>query len=184
MVKFFLAAVKVSTDSMGQADSESRRLLKTVSYTHLDVYKRQVLGPGQVREIAYSVMKDDQIKEFEHEWELNFAIPLQGVGRFRSNVFKQRGEVSMVIRYIKGDIPQVEELGLPPLLRQVIMEKRGLIPVSYTHLDVYKRQASWWGGRAMDSGWRWSPAMPRCSPRPSKIASAPPWNSILADPSI
>ena len=87
----------------------------------------KVLGPGQVREIAYSVMKDDQIKEFEHEWELNFAIPLQGVGRFRSNVFRQRGEVSMVIRYIKGDIPQVEELGLPTLLRQLVMEKRGLI---------------------------------------------------------
>ena len=87
----------------------------------------KVLGAGQVREIAYSVMKDDQIKEFEHEWELNFAIPLQGVGRFRSNVFKQRGEVSMVIRYIKGDIPQVEELGLPTLLRQLVMEKRGLI---------------------------------------------------------
>ncbi len=87
----------------------------------------KVLGTGQVREIAYSVMKDDQIKEFEHEWELNFAIPLQGVGRFRSNVFKQRGEVSMVIRYSKGDIPQVEELGLPPLLRQIVMEKRGLI---------------------------------------------------------
>lgn len=87
----------------------------------------KVLGPGQVREIAYSVMKDDQIKEFEHEWELNFAIPLHGVGRFRANVFKQRGEVSMVIRYIKGDIPQVEELGLPPLLRQLVMEKRGLI---------------------------------------------------------
>lgn len=87
----------------------------------------KVLGPGQVREIAYSVMKDDQIKEFEHEWELNFAIPLQGVGRFRSNVFRQRGEVSMVIRYIKGDIPQVEELGLPALLRQLVMEKRGLI---------------------------------------------------------
>ncbi|MBL8258751.1 MAG: Flp pilus assembly complex ATPase component TadA, partial [Candidatus Competibacteraceae bacterium] len=87
----------------------------------------KVLGPGQVREIAYSVMKDDQIKEFEHEWELNFAIPLHGVGRFRANVFKQRGEVSMVIRFIKGDIPQVEELGLPALLRQLVMEKRGLI---------------------------------------------------------
>jgi twitching motility protein PilU len=87
----------------------------------------KVLGPGQVREIGYSVMKDDQIKEFEHEWELNFAIPLHGVGRFRANVFKQRGEVSMVIRFIKGDIPQVEELGLPPLLRQLVMEKRGLI---------------------------------------------------------
>ncbi|MBK8964504.1 MAG: PilT/PilU family type 4a pilus ATPase [Candidatus Competibacteraceae bacterium] len=87
----------------------------------------KVLGPGQVREIGYSVMKDDQIKQFEHDWELNFAIPLHGVGRFRANVFKQRGEVSMVIRYIKGDIPQVEELGLPALLRQLVMEKRGLI---------------------------------------------------------
>ena len=87
----------------------------------------KVLGPGQVREISYSVMKDDQIKDFEHEWELNFAIPLHGVGRFRANVFRQRGEVSMVIRFIKGDIPQVEELGLPPLLRQLVMEKRGLI---------------------------------------------------------
>jgi twitching motility protein PilU len=87
----------------------------------------KALTPGQPREIAYSVMKDDQIKEFEREWELNFAIPLQGVGRFRANVFKQRGEVSMVVRYIKGEIPQVEELGLPPLLRKLVMEKRGLI---------------------------------------------------------
>jgi len=80
-----------------------------------------------VREIAYSVMKDDQIKQFEQDWECNFAIPLEHVGRFRANVFKQRGEVSMVIRYIKGQIPQVEELGLPLILKQLIMEKRGLM---------------------------------------------------------
>ncbi len=85
------------------------------------------LQPGGVREIAYSVMKDDQIKEFEQEWECNFAIPLMGVGRFRANVFKQRGEVTMVIRYIKGQVPQVEELGLPPILKQLVMEKRGLV---------------------------------------------------------
>ncbi|HAS51025.1 MAG TPA: type IV pili twitching motility protein PilT, partial [Gammaproteobacteria bacterium] len=59
--------------------------------------------------------------------EMNLAIGESGVGRFRVNIFKQRGEVSMVIRYIKGEIPQVEELGLPPLLRQIIMEKRGMI---------------------------------------------------------
>ncbi len=85
------------------------------------------IGPGGVREIAYSVMKDDQIKEFEHQWESNFAIPLPGVGRFRANVFRQRGEVGMVIRYVKGEIPQVEELGLPSLLKQLVMEKRGLV---------------------------------------------------------
>jgi twitching motility protein PilU len=85
------------------------------------------LVTGGVREIAYSVMKDDQIKEFEHNWESNFAIPLPGVGRFRANVFKQRGEVAMVVRYIKGEIPQVEELGLPTILEKLVMEKRGLV---------------------------------------------------------
>lgn len=87
----------------------------------------KVLEPGAVRQIAFSVMKDDQIKEFEQEWELNFAIPLKGVGRFRANVYKQRGEVSMVVRYVKGEIPKVEELGLPMLLKKLILEKRGMI---------------------------------------------------------
>ena len=85
------------------------------------------LPPGGVREIAYSVMRDDQIKEFEEAWECNFAISVTGVGRFRANVFKQRGEVAMVVRYIKGQVPAVEELGLPPILKQLIMEKRGLV---------------------------------------------------------
>ena len=87
----------------------------------------KVLEQGSVRHIAYSVMKDDQVKEFEHTWECNFAIPLQGVGRFRANVFRQRGEVSMVIRYIKGEIPQLDELNLPLILKNLVMEKRGLI---------------------------------------------------------
>ena len=87
----------------------------------------KVLEPGAVRQIAYSVMKDEQIKEFEQEWELNFAIPLKGVGRFRSNVYKQRGEVSMVVRYVKGEIPKVEDLGLPVLLKKLVLEKRGMI---------------------------------------------------------
>jgi twitching motility protein PilU len=85
------------------------------------------IAAGGVREIAYSVMRDEQIKDFEHAWEANFAIPLQGIGRYRANVFRQRGEVAMVIRYVKGEIPAVEELGLPPLLKQLVMEKRGLI---------------------------------------------------------
>jgi twitching motility protein PilU len=85
------------------------------------------IPPGGVREIAYSVMKDDQIKGFEHAWESNFAIPVQGIGRFRANVFRQRGEIAMVVRYVKSQIPQVEELGLPILLKQLVMEKRGLI---------------------------------------------------------
>ena len=87
----------------------------------------KALDTGAVRQIAYSIMKDDQVKEFEHNLELNFAIPLKGVGRFRANVFRQRGEVSMVIRYIKGEIPRVEDLNLPLVLKNLIMEKRGLI---------------------------------------------------------
>lgn len=87
----------------------------------------KVLTPGMVREIAYSVMNDDQVKEFEREMEMNYAISLEGVGRFRANVFRQRGETSMVVRYIKGDIPEIQELGLPLLLKNVVMEKRGLV---------------------------------------------------------
>ena len=69
----------------------------------------------------------DQIKEFEHSLELNFAIPLKGVGRFRANVFRQRGEVSMVVRFVKGEIPLIEDLHLPLILKNLVMEKRGLI---------------------------------------------------------
>lgn len=85
------------------------------------------LTPGRVKEIAYSVMDAAQIMEFERTLEMNLAISEAGVGRFRVNIFKQRGEVSMVIRNIKTDIPTVNDLGLPPVLTEVIMSKRGLI---------------------------------------------------------
>ncbi len=83
----------------------------------------------QMAEIAASVMNDNQRKEFEATLELNIAISLTNVGRFRVNVFRQRGEVAMVIRYIKGNIPPIDELQLPPILKQLIMELRGLILV-------------------------------------------------------
>ena len=85
--------------------------------------------PGQVRKLAYSVMSDVQIKEFEATFECNLAISITGLGRFRVNVFRQRGDVAMVIRYIKGDIPDIAQLNLPPLLEELIMEQRGLILV-------------------------------------------------------
>lgn len=68
----------------------------------------------QMIEIAGSVMNDDQRKEFEATKELNMALSMGGVGRFRLNLFRQRGEIAMVIRYIKGVIPTIEELELPP----------------------------------------------------------------------
>jgi twitching motility protein PilU len=89
----------------------------------------QKLAPGDVKDMAYSLMNEEQAKEFEETMEMNFAVPLKGVGRFRVNIFRQRGECSIVIRFIQTIIPRFEEMNLPPVLGDVIMEKRGLILV-------------------------------------------------------
>ena len=88
---------------------------------------KEPLLPGRIKQIAYSVMDSAQIAEFERTLEMNLAISEPGIGRFRVNIFKQRGEISMVIRNIKTDIPTVADLGLPQILTEVIMAKRGLI---------------------------------------------------------
>ncbi|MCG6871559.1 MAG: PilT/PilU family type 4a pilus ATPase [Gammaproteobacteria bacterium] len=82
-----------------------------------------------IRQIAYSIMNDKQQAEFEETSELNLGIGLTGVGRFRVNVFRQRGEVAIVVRYIKGEIPSVEDLNLPLVLKNLIELKRGLVLV-------------------------------------------------------
>ncbi len=82
---------------------------------------------GKVKEIAYSIMDNEQISEFEHKPEMNLALSEPGIGRFRVNIFKQRNQVAMVIRNIKTDIPQMEDLGLPSILSKIIMSKRGLV---------------------------------------------------------
>jgi twitching motility protein PilU len=82
---------------------------------------------GMVKKIAYSLMDEGQVPSFEKNLELNMAIAVKDAGRFRINVFKQRGEVGMVIRAIKSEIPTIEQLKLPPLFKQVIMEPRGLV---------------------------------------------------------
>jgi len=87
------------------------------------------LAPGDVGKLAYSVMSDEQVREFERTLECNLAISVTSLGRFRVNVFRQRGDVAMVIRFIKGQIPSIEELYLPQTLKKIIMEKRGLILV-------------------------------------------------------
>jgi twitching motility protein PilU len=85
------------------------------------------MAPGQVREIAYAIMDQEQIADFESRPEMNLAISEPGIGRFRVNIFKQRNEVSMVVRNIKTVIPDINDLGLPAILTETIMEKRGLI---------------------------------------------------------
>ncbi|WP_300618176.1 PilT/PilU family type 4a pilus ATPase [Dokdonella sp.] len=82
---------------------------------------------GMVKKIAYSLMDEGQVPQFERNLELNMAIAVKDAGRFRVNVFKQRGEVGMVIRAIKSEIPTIEQLRLPQLFKNIIMEKRGLV---------------------------------------------------------
>lgn len=87
------------------------------------------LKTQQMLEIAQSIMNDAQQKEFDANMELNMALTIEGVGRYRINVFRQRGEIAMVVRYIKGHIPSIESLQLPPILKSIVMEQRGLVLV-------------------------------------------------------
>jgi twitching motility protein PilU len=83
--------------------------------------------PGEIEAIANAIMDDEQRAIFAHELEMNLAISIHGVGRFRINIFKQRNEVAIVARNIKTEIPQFDSLGLPEVLKDVIMTKRGLV---------------------------------------------------------
>ncbi|HWH86220.1 MAG TPA: PilT/PilU family type 4a pilus ATPase [Pseudomonas sp.] len=82
---------------------------------------------GEIAAIATSLMDAEQRREFDRDLEMNLAISRTGVGRFRVNVFKQRNDVSIVIRNVKLDIPRFEDLKLPAVLRETIMLKQGLI---------------------------------------------------------
>ena len=88
---------------------------------------QQVLSPQQAREIARSIMNDKQTAEFDASNECNFAIGIPGVARFRVNAFVQRGSVGLVFRTITTKIPKLEELGLPEVLKDIAMTKRGLV---------------------------------------------------------
>jgi twitching motility protein PilU len=87
------------------------------------------LSSQDARTLAYSIMNDEQVSSFEANLELNMAISMSDLGRFRVNVYRQRGETGMVIRYIQNKIPSIESLGLPVILKKIIMEKQGLILV-------------------------------------------------------
>ncbi len=87
----------------------------------------KALAPGEVKQIAYQMMNDNQLRDFERDLEMNLGLSVTGVGRFRVNVFQQRGEISMVIRLVKSEIPSIEELGLPQILKTFSMVKRGLV---------------------------------------------------------
>jgi len=87
----------------------------------------QVLNAQHTQELARSIMNDRQAAEFEATHECNFAISPTGIGRFRVNVFQQQQRVGMVLRTITTKIPDIDELGLPAILKDVVMTKRGLV---------------------------------------------------------
>ncbi|MFK7860039.1 MAG: PilT/PilU family type 4a pilus ATPase [Granulosicoccus sp.] len=82
---------------------------------------------GEVEAIARTIMNEEQCEEFDRELEMNLALALDGIGRFRLNIFKQRNEVSLVARNIQTDIPRFDDLGLPAILKDVITAKNGLV---------------------------------------------------------
>ncbi|HYM43100.1 MAG TPA: PilT/PilU family type 4a pilus ATPase [Steroidobacteraceae bacterium] len=88
---------------------------------------RQVLTPETVRQTAYALMSAEQREHFTHEFELDFAVSEPGLGRFRVNVFLQRGYPAMVMRYITADMPRLDALGLPEVCSDLVLKKRGLI---------------------------------------------------------
>ncbi len=87
------------------------------------------LEPGMAKNIAYSIMDETQKMGFEATMEMNLGMSLKDVGRFRVNIYMQRGEVSMVIRYIKADVPSIDELNLPQKLKELVKQRKGLVLV-------------------------------------------------------
>ncbi|HEX4798332.1 MAG TPA: PilT/PilU family type 4a pilus ATPase [Burkholderiales bacterium] len=88
---------------------------------------QQPMDANTVRRLLYEVIDDKQRKEYEDSLELNTAYTLQGVGSFRISAFRQKGSPAVVVRYIPGTIPPLDTLGLPPVLKDLVLEKRGLI---------------------------------------------------------
>jgi twitching motility protein PilU len=88
---------------------------------------KDILTVEVVNQIAMSIMTETQQKVFEREYELDFAISETGLGRYRANVFRQRGNIAVVLRYITLDMPKLDDLGLPKVLKELALKKRGLI---------------------------------------------------------
>jgi twitching motility protein PilU len=86
-----------------------------------------MLNADAVKTLLYEVLNEKQIREYEEEMELNTAFALEGVGAFRISAFRQKGSPAVVVRFIPGEVPKFDTLGLPDILKEIIMQKRGLI---------------------------------------------------------
>ncbi|MDA0993143.1 MAG: PilT/PilU family type 4a pilus ATPase [Proteobacteria bacterium] len=85
------------------------------------------MTPKMVKQAAIELMSEEQLDTFTRELDIDFAISEPGLGRFRVNVFHQRGNVSMVLRYITAELPTLDELGMPEQMKELVMLRRGLI---------------------------------------------------------
>jgi twitching motility protein PilU len=90
---------------------------------------QQIVTPDAVRALMAEILNERQLKEFAEEWELNTSYPMPGLGSFRVSCFIQRTTPALVVRFIPRDIPAFDTLGLPAVLKEVVLEKRGLILV-------------------------------------------------------
>jgi twitching motility protein PilU len=88
---------------------------------------QQVMDTATVRGLLYEVIDEKQRTEYEQTLELNTAFTIPGIGTFRISGFRQKGSPAVVVRFIPGVIPPFDSLGLPPVLKDLILEKRGLI---------------------------------------------------------
>jgi twitching motility protein PilU len=86
-----------------------------------------IMTEETVKQLLYEILTDKQIREYEEEMELNTGYTFEGVGSFRISAFRQKQTPAVVVRYIPGVIPPLDSLGLPPILKEVIMQKRGLM---------------------------------------------------------
>lgn len=120
-----LMAAKKASDIYLSASAPA--LIKINGVT-MPVNAQPLPADGPYRLLA-EVVKPDHLQAFERTGELNIAIPIEGVGRFRISAMRQRGTCAVVVRFISGQIPKVSELGIPPVLTQMIMAKRGLMLV-------------------------------------------------------
>jgi twitching motility protein PilU len=86
-----------------------------------------IMTGDTIKQLLYEILTERQIKEYEEEMELNTALPVEGVGSFRISALRQKGSPAVVVRYIPSTIPSIDSLGVPEVLKEVIMQKRGLI---------------------------------------------------------
>jgi len=89
--------------------------------------KQEPLNAVQCEQLANSTMSEKQRAAFANDYEMNLALSYPDLGRFRVNIFRQRGHVGMVIRQIKTQVPTIDELGLPEVFKDIVMTKRGLV---------------------------------------------------------